>query len=111
MAEPAEPGRVEEDDTASELPTAVISPALVAKQDPVLAEVAQNAEKFLDAVVKVCCCFLLEALLEFPLILSYSLHMVASACSRNTSPSALLDILLCVQRRYSPHPSMIVEAL
>ena len=64
MAEPAEPGRIEEDDTAPELPTAVISPALVAKQDPVLAEVAQNAEKFLDAVVKVCCCFLFEALLE-----------------------------------------------
>ena len=53
VTEPAEPGRAEEDEAASDLPTAVISPNLVAKQDPVLAEVAQSAEKFLDAVVKV----------------------------------------------------------
>ena len=53
VTEPAEPGRAEEDENASDLPTAVISPTLVAKHDPVLAEVAQSAEKFLDAVVKV----------------------------------------------------------
>ena len=52
LAEPVE-GRAEEDDNGSDLPTALLPPALVAKQEPVLAEAAQNAEKFLDAVVKV----------------------------------------------------------
>lgn len=53
VPEPADPGRAEEDEAPSDLPTAVMSPTLATKQDPVLAEVAQNAEKFLDAVVKV----------------------------------------------------------
>lgn len=36
------------------LAVTAVAPALKAKDDPVIAEVTENAEKFLDAVVKVC---------------------------------------------------------